>query len=163
MTRDTPNSNLGHSQPVPTGQRTRRSAVGSEGPKKFQLSCHYCGMRPGTTNDHIVPRVLGGPGSFWNYVAACSPCNSAKTDLWPTCECEKCSAAVRRFMENPAWVRKAKRVLARRRDTVQHNIDMIEKIRLRELRRQRDGLQDRIDHIRDLELTLSQGSSIVET
>ncbi len=35
------------------------------------------------TIDHIIPLSLGGPDTFENTVAACTPCNSAKANLLP--------------------------------------------------------------------------------
>ena len=70
-------------------------------PGKGKSVCHYCGIRAGITTDHIVPRALGGPDSMWNYQPACVQCNSEKKSYWPTCPCEKCTEARRRFSEDP--------------------------------------------------------------
>lgn len=43
--------------------------------------CQYCGQGlPGgeLTLDHVVPRCKGGPTSWTNVVAACTPCNRRK-------------------------------------------------------------------------------------
>lgn len=45
-------------------------------------TCAYCGM-PGSTIDHVMPRSRGGPNSWENLVAACSPCNNRKADRTP--------------------------------------------------------------------------------
>lgn len=37
--------------------------------------CYWCGKRPATTGDHLVPRSLGGTNDPDNYVPACSTCN----------------------------------------------------------------------------------------
>lgn len=55
--------------------------------------CHYCDA-PATTSDHIVPRALGGADAQYNRVPSCLPCNQAKADRMPTCQCFKCRAAV---------------------------------------------------------------------
>lgn len=41
--------------------------------------CSYCG-EPATTADHVIPRNAGGPSTIDNLVAACQPCNRAKSD-----------------------------------------------------------------------------------
>lgn len=49
--------------------------------------CQYCGTMPGAgklTIDHVLPRSRGGPTSWENCVAACSPCNSHKADRIPS-------------------------------------------------------------------------------
>jgi len=43
-------------------------------------TCAYCG-KDATTVDHIHPRARGGENTWMNVVAACSPCNSKKSDL----------------------------------------------------------------------------------
>lgn len=35
------------------------------------------------TIDHVLPRTLGGMESWWNEVAACRACNTAKADRLP--------------------------------------------------------------------------------
>lgn len=42
--------------------------------------CHYCDHE-GHTNDHIIPRALGGKSHSWNIVDCCSVCNNAKGDM----------------------------------------------------------------------------------
>lgn len=44
--------------------------------------CHYCGA-PATIADHYLPKSAGGSDSEENLVAACQPCNSAKSDTLP--------------------------------------------------------------------------------
>jgi hypothetical protein len=39
--------------------------------------CHYCDHE-GHTDDHILPKSIGGPNAKWNYVPACIDCNEAK-------------------------------------------------------------------------------------
>lgn len=63
--------------------------------------CHYCGRKPGVTIDHIVPRAFGGASANYNYQPSCQDCNGAKSDFWPTCTCEKCTNAVKRFLDDP--------------------------------------------------------------
>jgi 5-methylcytosine-specific restriction endonuclease McrA len=46
-----------------------------------RFRCQYCGeqyLRGELTFDHVVPRADGGPTSWTNIVAACSPCNTRK-------------------------------------------------------------------------------------
>ena len=46
--------------------------------------CQYCGRKSShLTIDHIVPRHMGGPHSWLNLVAACSPCNRRKGGRTP--------------------------------------------------------------------------------
>lgn len=48
--------------------------------------CNWCRVWVGEdrvqelTLDHVVPRALGGPNSFWNMVLACRECNEARGD-----------------------------------------------------------------------------------
>lgn len=44
--------------------------------------CAYCGGVADTV-DHLVPQSRGGPNSWLNTVAACSPCNALKADRTP--------------------------------------------------------------------------------
>jgi 5-methylcytosine-specific restriction endonuclease McrA len=42
-------------------------------------ACQYCGaVTPRPTVDHVVPRRLGGGGSWTNLVTACRDCNQRK-------------------------------------------------------------------------------------
>jgi len=43
-------------------------------------TCGYCGGEASTI-DHIHPRAHGGTNDWMNVIAACSPCNSTKSDL----------------------------------------------------------------------------------
>lgn len=46
--------------------------------------CQYCGRKSShLTIDHVVPRHMGGPHSWRNLVAACSPCNRRKGGRTP--------------------------------------------------------------------------------
>ncbi|PSC70708.1 HNH endonuclease [Micractinium conductrix] len=44
------------------------------------FACQYCGSGRDLTLDHVVPQSRGGPNSWENLVACCSPCNSKKGD-----------------------------------------------------------------------------------
>ena len=44
---------------------------------KLEGKCLYCG-RGANSVDHLIPRLLGGPDSADNLVAACAGCNSSK-------------------------------------------------------------------------------------
>lgn len=47
--------------------------------RRDDYTCQYCGRKMRTlTLDHVVPRRYGGPHSWENLVAACSPCNRRK-------------------------------------------------------------------------------------
>ena len=61
-------------------------------PKGYRPACHYCGGKA-TTRDHVVPRSRGGTNKPQNLVPACEPCNKAKADKWPTCDCWHCTRA----------------------------------------------------------------------
>jgi len=48
-----------------------------------RFTCQYCGVphvAKDLTFEHVVPRSRGGPTSWHNIVAACSPCNLKKGD-----------------------------------------------------------------------------------
>lgn len=50
-----------------------------------QFTCQYCGKQTRElTLDHVVPRVLNGPHTWENVVAACVPCNHRKAGRTPT-------------------------------------------------------------------------------
>lgn len=63
--------------------------------------CHYCRERFNEdrrrTWDHVIPKCLGGPTSWWNLVPACFACNQAKASLLVACPCSKCVEALDRF------------------------------------------------------------------
>lgn len=44
------------------------------------LKCQYCGKTSDLTLDHVIPQSKGGPNTWENLVAACSPCNTRKGD-----------------------------------------------------------------------------------
>ena len=87
------------------------------------LMCHYCEVRPGTTHDHIIPRVLCGPDTMWNIVPACPTCNGEKKGNWPTCQCEKCLNAVRVFLGDPGYASFALKILESRPGLIRRNIE----------------------------------------
>ena len=45
--------------------------------QKLTGKCVYCNG-PGTSVDHLIPRLAGGPDSADNLVTACKSCNSSK-------------------------------------------------------------------------------------
>lgn len=51
--------------------------------KRDRHTCAYCGGHA-TTVDHLVPQSRGGPNSWQNTVAACSPCNLTKANHTPS-------------------------------------------------------------------------------
>jgi len=48
-----------------------------------RFNCQYCGDGNDLTFDHLVPKSRGGQTSWENVVAACSPCNLAKSNMLP--------------------------------------------------------------------------------
>lgn len=47
--------------------------------RRDEYTCQYCGRKMRTlTLDHVIPRRQGGPHTWDNLVAACSPCNRRK-------------------------------------------------------------------------------------
>lgn len=96
--------------------------------KKYAIGelCHYCQKATGTTLDHIVPKSMGGTLYLWNVQPACGPCNHAKADAWPTCECEKCQNAIRRHL---SWPEKAQITFKSLAVTRQHTEENIEALR----------------------------------
>jgi hypothetical protein len=112
-------------------------------------TCHYCGKRPGTTLDHIVPKSMGGTLYLWNIQPACQPCNHAKADDWPTCKCDKCQAAILRHL---SWADKAAQTfeaLAIQRRHTEENIESLYQTiaRLRSKLREHDEF---VGYLRDL-------------
>lgn len=47
---------------------------------RFNKLCAYCGSRPATTIDHVIPVAKGGSGYIGNILPACVTCNSSKQD-----------------------------------------------------------------------------------
>lgn len=45
--------------------------------------CFYCSAPGAAIADHYIPLANGGPDTEENMVAACSPCNSQKSDKTP--------------------------------------------------------------------------------
>lgn len=123
--------------------------------------CHYCGSESGSTNDHIVPRVLGGPYSVWNLQPACRSCNSEKTDQWPTCDCDKCQNAIARFLQNPVWADKARRILKTRRDIVLSNIETVRTVKLPRLMEASNRAEEELLNLEFLILTHREDSDSV--
>lgn len=61
-------------RPRPTIRLARREIL-----RRDNYTCQYCGKHTiDLTIDHVIPRHLGGPHSWWNVVAACSGCNHRK-------------------------------------------------------------------------------------
>jgi len=48
------------------------------------FTCMYCGNTESLTIDHVIPVSRGGKSSFDNCVAACTECNSTKSDRTPS-------------------------------------------------------------------------------
>lgn len=59
------------------GRRRRERVL-----KRASNRCHYCGALAAIA-DHYIPASAGGSDSEDNLVAACQPCNSAKSDAMP--------------------------------------------------------------------------------
>lgn len=54
--------------------------------QRDQYLCQYCGVALTSsqiTIDHIIPKALGGSGSFLNCVSSCFPCNNYKKNRTP--------------------------------------------------------------------------------
>lgn len=53
--------------------------------KRQSGACAYCRgpLWPRYHIDHVIPRALGGPNHFTNYVIACQPCNLSKHSTPP--------------------------------------------------------------------------------
>lgn len=50
--------------------------------KRDRHTCAYCGAHASTV-DHLMPQSRGGPNSWSNTIAACSPCNLRKANRTP--------------------------------------------------------------------------------
>lgn len=48
---------------------------------RFEGRCAYCGERPATSIDHVIPLSRGGRHSIGNILPACGSCNSQKGTL----------------------------------------------------------------------------------
>ena len=48
-----------------------------------KFMCQYCGAKHDLTFDHVIPRSKGGVTRWDNVVAACAPCNLAKSNKMP--------------------------------------------------------------------------------
>lgn len=116
--------------------------------------CHYCGVRPGTTIDHIVPRAFGGPDAMWNYVSSCESCNLSKAASWPTCLCGICTAAVDRFLSDPARRERALKRIAEQRDEMNKGIFAL-LTRVRRLKKHRNAHTALYSHIANYDTTWS--------
>ena len=57
---------------------TRRNVLRRDGHR-----CVYCGAAERLTLDHVLPKSRGGPDSWENLVAACTPCNNRKGNRTP--------------------------------------------------------------------------------
>lgn len=68
-----------------------------------EFVCHYCLIELTVltrTVDHIIPRASGGLDIRINRIGSCRPCNSAKSDTWPTCFCSQCRKTQRYHWEH---------------------------------------------------------------
>lgn len=67
--------------------RTRGNGGGISPRDWFRLTlrygglCAYCGVRPGTTRDHIIPIARGGSSNIGNILPACLTCNCTKRHM----------------------------------------------------------------------------------
>lgn len=71
--------------------------------------CHYCRRAVPLrlcTQDHIIPKALGGAGALWNLVASCAKCNNDYSDDTNKCKCRKCVRARERFYKEKRAVTK---------------------------------------------------------
>ena len=57
---------------------TRRNVIRRDG-----HTCVYCGASERLTIDHVMPKSRGGPDTWENLVAACTPCNNRKGNRTP--------------------------------------------------------------------------------
>ena len=57
---------------------TRRNVLRRDGHR-----CVYCGAGERLTLDHVLPKSRGGPDTWENLVAACTPCNNRKSNRTP--------------------------------------------------------------------------------
>ena len=66
-------------RPLFTSRLSRREVFWRD-----QFTCQYCGKQTkDLTFDHVVPRVMKGPHTWENVVAACVPCNHRKAGRTP--------------------------------------------------------------------------------
>lgn len=107
---------------------------------KKRNMCHYCGIRPGTTTDHIVPRAFSGPDSITNFVSSCETCNLEKGAKWPTCTCPKCLNAVDNFLAVSARKEKALHRLASQKKELESGINAMH-ARIRRLTKYKNDLE----------------------
>jgi 5-methylcytosine-specific restriction endonuclease McrA len=63
-------------RPVPQLRLSRRSVFARD-----NYQCQYCGITGRElTIDHVIPKRLGGPGTWENLVTCCRRCNAKKGD-----------------------------------------------------------------------------------
>jgi 5-methylcytosine-specific restriction endonuclease McrA len=48
---------------------------------RYNGLCAYCGVQPGTTLEHVIPRSRGGTDKIGNLLPACNQCNASKGAL----------------------------------------------------------------------------------
>lgn len=81
----------------------RRSAMSRRGVfARDEHRCQYCGGRADSI-DHVFPRSRGGPHTWENVAAACTPCNRTKRDRTP----EEAGMALARACRAPrstSWI-----------------------------------------------------------
>lgn len=59
--------------------RTRFSILKRDG-----FRCQYCGVHAGNAElcvDHVIPKSRGGKDEEWNFLTACTDCNTGKHDV----------------------------------------------------------------------------------
>lgn len=68
--------------------------------KRDRHMCQYCGARGELTLDHVLPQSRGGPDTWENLVAACTPCNQRKANRTPDEAGMRLSSLPRRYTPN---------------------------------------------------------------
>lgn len=86
-----------------------------------------------------MPRAFGGPDSRYNYVSSCALCNLEKAASWPTCPCDYCQTAIKRFLSDPDRRAKAMARLSAQTNEMTDGINAMA-TRIRRLRRHRNKL-----------------------
>ena len=61
--------------------------------------CQYCGNTNDLTLDHVVPKRLGGDGSWENLVTCCKRCNAKKSDK----PLDKCGLTLKKIPRAPRY------------------------------------------------------------
>ncbi|MCU0317361.1 MAG: HNH endonuclease [Fimbriimonadaceae bacterium] len=82
-------------RPIPQLRLSRHSILARD-----NYTCQYCGSTKDLTIDHVIPRWVGGPGTWENLVTCCRKCNLKKGDKTP----QQAGMKLRKVPKRPHYV-----------------------------------------------------------